>query len=81
MHAHVRVLWDIENLAVPRTLGAIETVSRLKSFLCTKELAGSGVDCRLTAFFNFDGGSVSAATKKELDQADVEMVPCEFRVT
>ena len=69
-----RVLWDIENVAVPRSLGGLETVQRLLSFLRTLGLAGEGVDCRVTAFFNPAGNAVARKVVAQLDHAAVEMV-------
>jgi len=71
---HVRVLWDIENLAVPRQLGGTQTVKRVLGFLSGLGLSGEGIDCRVTAFLDPSGGAVSKGTVKELDQCAVEMV-------
>lgn len=71
---YTRVLWDIENIGVPKRLGGMKTVQRLLSFLRKQRLAGDGVDCRITAFFNPAGRAVGKAAVQELDKAAVEMV-------
>lgn len=71
---YTRVLWDIENVGVPKRLGGLKTVQRLLSFLRRHRLAGDGVDCRITAFFNPAGRAVGKAAVQELDKAAVEMV-------
>jgi len=68
----VRVLWDIENIAVPRRLGGLATVDKISSFLKTHNLSGSGIDCRTTIFFN--PAKLSDQVVRDLDSAGVELV-------
>lgn len=70
----VRVLWDIENIPVPKVLGGLNTISKLNSFLKSKKLFGPGIDCRTTAFFSPSGGNVSERVVNELDHSAVELV-------
>lgn len=74
--SHCRVLWDIENIGVKRKIGGLETVKRIQNFLGAKGLFGSGIDCRITAFFNPSSGSkqISKKVVNELDKAAVEIV-------
>lgn len=68
----VRVLWDIENIPVSRHVGGIRTVKRLTDFLKGLNLAGTGVDHRITAFFNPD--KMREKVLRELDAGSVELV-------
>ena len=68
----VRVLWDIENIAVPRRLGGLATVDKIFSFLRTHNLSGSGIDCRTTIFFN--PAKLPDQVVRDLDSAGVELV-------
>ena len=78
--SHVRVLWDVENVSATcksssgQTLNAFECVQRLQTFLSGLGLYGSGVDCRITAFFSPANSRVSQKTAQLLDKAGVEMV-------
>lgn len=67
----VRVLWDLENVQVPKKAG-FATISALTRFLKSRGLYGSGVDCRITAFFTM--GKVSKSVVVDLDRAAVELV-------
>jgi hypothetical protein len=71
---YVRVLWDIENVAVPKELGGMKTVSNLSDFLKSKGWSGSGIDTRVTAFFNPAQRSISEKVINELDKAGVELI-------
>jgi len=68
----VRVLWDLENVKVPKHLGGIRTVSALNNFLRSVGLGGVGTDTRITAFFA--QGRVAKAVVQALDKAAVELV-------
>jgi len=68
----VRVLWDIENIAVPKKIGGVETVKRIKDFLKSHGLSGIGIDSRIAVFFN--PSKISKQLIKELDAASVELV-------
>lgn len=46
----VRVLWDIENVAVSKKEGGIATICKLNSFLASIGLFGPGVDTRFDMF-------------------------------
>ena len=70
----VRVLWDIENVSVPKALGGLKTVEKLRNFLKSKSWVSPGVDTRITAFFNPSGHAVSQKTIGELDKSGVELV-------
>lgn len=70
----VRVLWDIENIPVAKGMGGLNTISKLNSFLKTKNLFGPGIDCRTTAFFSPSGSNVSERVVNELDHSAVELV-------
>ena len=49
-------------------------MSKLRKFLKEKGLVASGVDTRITAFFNPNGGCVSQKVVGELDMSGVELV-------
>eukprot|EP00605_Chrysophyceae_sp_TOSAG23-4_P002780 GSChrysophyteH1.ASY1.ANO1.3064.1 assembled CDS len=68
----VRVLWDIENIPVPRVLGGLSTVEKITAFLRAHSLYGSGIDSRTTVFFN--PSRISDQLVRELDSASVELV-------
>ena len=68
----VRVLWDVENIQVPKRLGGLRTVAALSSFLRSVNLMGQGVDARITAFFL--PTRMPKGVVQELDKAAVEMV-------
>ena len=71
MSKAVRVLWDLENVAVAKKAG-FATITALTSFLKSRGLFGSGIDCRITAFFTM--GKVSKGVIVDLDRAAVELV-------
>lgn len=73
-HMCVRVLWDIENVSVPKSLGGLKTVANLREFLKSRGLLGAGIDNRITAFFNPSQRSVSQKTVNELDKAGIELI-------
>jgi hypothetical protein len=79
----IRVLWDIENIQVPKQLGGINTVKRLQTFFlenCLKktekktekksnEALNEAIDLRITAFFSADGpNSMPKKVVNELDK-------------
>ena len=68
----VRVLWDIENIPVSRRVGGMATVQKLTAFLKEHNLAGKGIDHRITAFFNPQ--KMNEKVLRELDAASVELV-------
>jgi hypothetical protein len=68
----VRVLWDIENIFIPKSLGGLETVRRMQDFLQTRGLHSPGIDFRIAAFFN--PSLAPPRVVRELDKASVEMV-------
>ena len=70
----VRVLWDIENVCVPKRIGGMETVTRLIRHLTKENLAGPGIDCRITAFFNPQKNTLSENCMAQLDAAGVELL-------
>lgn len=70
----VRVLWDIENLSVPKNYGGIKAIQHLRSFLQSLELFGSGINTRITAFFNPKKSKLSSKLIKELDAVGIELV-------
>lgn len=72
----VRVLWDIENVQVPKRHRAIDLVAKLHKFLADQSpiLFGPGIDLRITAFFNPSSNRVPAHVVDELDRAAVELV-------
>lgn len=43
---NTRVLWDIENVPVPTSLGGLFVVRKLLDFLKELGFAGEGIDCR-----------------------------------
>lgn len=67
----VRVLWDIENIPVSHSLGAVGTVNAIQTFLESIELYKGGVDLAITVF-----GNLSRIGKHivDLDKAGVEIV-------
>ena len=71
---HVRCLWDIENVAVPKGLGPLDAVARLKAFLggLSPPLSGAGIDCRVSAFFN--PRRARQEFTADLDRASVEII-------
>jgi hypothetical protein len=69
----VRVLWDVENLSVPPSLGAVQTVSRIQSFLQRHGLDGTGVNFHMTAFGNMANRGILRHLE-DLDKASVEIV-------
>ncbi len=73
-HRHVRVLWDIENVAVPKKLTGLQTVERLRNYLESQSLCGTGIDCRITAFFNPNHSHISKHVIEDLDRGGVELV-------
>jgi hypothetical protein len=70
----VRVLWDLENIAVPRRIGGLNVVSKIRDFLAKKGLLGTGIDTRITGFFSPEHKTMSSKTVEELDKAGVELV-------
>ena len=73
---HVRVLWDIENVQVPKNHRALTLIANLQKFLAdqTPILFGPGIDVRITAFFNPSSNRVPSHVVDELDRAAVELV-------
>ena len=73
---HVRVLWDIENVQVPKNHRALSLIANLQKFLAdqTPLLFGPGIDVRITAFFNPSSNRVPSHVVDELDRAAVELV-------
>jgi len=69
---YCRVLWDVENVPVPKRLGGLKTVQGLSAFLRAQGLTGVGIDCRITAFFA--QGRLSKGVVQALDKAAVELV-------
>jgi hypothetical protein len=73
-HRHVRVLWDIENVSVPKRLTGLQTVERLRHYLSTQSLCGPGIDCRITAFFHPNRSHISKQVIEDLDRGGIELV-------
>lgn len=70
---YVRVLWDIENIPIEKSIGALSTVSKLQSFLEAKCLFGKGIDFQITAFGNVNNRKIRGICE-DLDKAGVEIV-------
>jgi uncharacterized LabA/DUF88 family protein len=68
-----RVLWDLENIPVVQKDG-MYTVGLLHRFLRSVDLMGSGVDTRITAFFNPYNKSISKKIIEQLNKSSVELV-------
>lgn len=73
---HVRILWDIENVQVPKNHKALTLIANLQKFLAdqTPILFGPGIDVRITAFFNPSSNRVPSHVVDDLDRAAVELV-------
>jgi hypothetical protein len=52
----------------------MHAVQKLRSYLASKELCGSGVDCRISAFFRPQRNGLSQSAIEDLDKANVELV-------
>jgi hypothetical protein len=70
----VRVLWDIENIQVPKSLDGVEVVDRLCKFLTDHGLCGMGIDFKITVCYNPYGNSINKTTANQLNNASVEMI-------
>ena len=72
----VRVLWDIENVQVPKKHKVLALIANLQKFLADQSpsLFGPGIDLRITAFFNPSSSRVPSHVVDELDRAAVELV-------
>lgn len=68
-----RVLWDLENIPVIQKDG-MYTVGLLHRFLRSVDLMGSGIDTRITAFFNPYNKSISKKIIEQLNKSSVELV-------
>lgn len=73
---HVRVLWDIENVPVPRHTTPLGAVQGLRDFLHRSELDGVGVDLKISAFHCLLKRGLSYGTIQQLDHAGVEQIMC-----
>lgn len=69
-----RVLWDLENLPVPRGRDPFAFVRGVTAWLEGRGLAGPGVDARFTAFHCPRKRTISDQAARQLDRAAVEQV-------
>ncbi len=73
---HVRVLWDIENISIPKGMGPADAVDQLVQFLDTNGLSGVGIDTRISAFCRPTGSKFSQKISGELGKTRVEVIVC-----
>ena len=69
---HTRVIWDIENVSVPRGLAAFDCVRAIETWLEERGLWGGAVDGLVSCFYNPD--NFPRQHRDGLDHAGVEQV-------
>ena len=69
---HTRVLWDIENVAIPAGVEPFQLVCTLEAWLVQRSLWGAGVDGLISCFCNPD--ALARTHRHALDRAGVEQV-------
>ena len=75
-YQHVRVLWDVENVAIPAGCSPFAVGEALRRWLQRAGYAGEGTDTLVTAFFCPSKRTLSKAATAALDKSLVELVCC-----
>ena len=74
--AHVRVLWDLENVQLPADeAAAFDVITRLVGWMRRKGLMGPGVDCSITVFHCVEKRTLSAGAGRALARSCIEQAP------
>ena len=72
----VRVLWDVENVGIPRDFSGFSTCEAITAFLNERGVINASTDFNLTLFRCPSKRTISKQDEKELDRAAVEQIIC-----